>query len=1155
VDAITLLDNNWNVYRAYRISFRWKSESVSVIREWSQFVALNSVISRTLGNMVKPLITQIPLFRTARDPVVVAERRNLLQQWWIRLLQCPKLDIKAIDNFLSPQLTPPYKSLGDPEKEGHLIKEGHIIRSWKRRWFILKGNTLFYFTTRECLKLAGLIRLIHTEILAAPEKQREYCFKIRPLNLKPTQKPYFVCATKQQDYDEWMSVLSSRIEELKKNQPIEEPLTTTSKDNSRIPFQRLEGSQNQFSGVGLLKPRPIEWDRTRDDGSMVFNELKQPEIDPSQLQNTIEEPPDLQTKFKMGLKKLKESQINQDLKDFQEDLRELRLKLKEIEDNQQNESLKEQLLGINEHNITALEELTLKLLQQTVEDFLSDPPQAKNLTLQIMGLYEAKQQIGTDFTKPYVTRLLFIFSKLARILEYYSNSRLEDAFLELKEMEDSTINPPEPVSTAPTTGFTATPPVNIKQKSKHKKLARSLMLIEDNSLRLEGAMGLSLDTAVASTPSVTIPLNGNNVTNVTPQPTTSAPLKTSKSSSRIKTKSTKLKKPGPVVCRLCELIIDLTKLDIHSTFCALTQKCDIINQACDVRLHILIDVMKVAKNYLEFPDNYPELPDAIKKYSKEDIMVQLNQFDILSRIACEASDVSHVQARRGIQKLDYLIQEVTNIASTHQDYISIITFTKKLKSLISDKYYSIDEYATLVKARPIQEELPASLQTSTLKDKWLGFISLFGRKKENALQDRFRPNTAPHSNAIPNPSLGPPPPLPARKITIRDFQILKPISRGSFGRVYLARKIKTGDLYAIKVLRKTDIIRKNQEDTVMTERNAMARANHPFVVQLYFAFQSKRYLYLVMEYLIGGDLATLLGHFKYFEEPVAKRYLAETVLVLEYIHSINIVHRDLKPDNLLINEDGHLKMTDFGLSKVGVWNNPEKNQFDPLRDLVTSSNPYGKINDDDRTVGTPDYLSPEILLGTGHGFAVDWWAIGVMAFELLVGCPPFADDSPEKIFQNILNRDMFEWPSAIPVSNSAKDFVDKLLCLDPNRRLGANGADEIKNHPFFAGIDWANVLTTPMDDIFIPKPIDTSNFKDKVTFEDSFVDNKNQSTKKNYVEDFNVPEFSFKNLHHLREKNLRETAEDMNQDEYSGDYSSDETEDEEDNNVDSDSDD
>lgn len=340
-----------------------------------------------------------------------------------------------------------------------------------------------------------------------------------------------------------------------------------------------------------------------------------------------------------------------------------------------------------------------------------------------------------------------------------------------------------------------------------------------------------------------------------------------------------------------------------------------------------------------------------------------------------------------------------------------------------------------------------------------------------------------------------------------------------------------------------------------------------------------------MEYLIGGDLSSLLANLHSFEEEMAKRYVAEIVLVLEYIHSAGIIHRDLKPENLLINHDGHLKLTDvrlppfppsesyswlvvsahllqFGLSKIGMFdyaneaqsNNP---MIDPLGDLsVLSPLPScplshvqrrGAKEEENRVVGTPDYLSPEVLLGWGHGRGADWWALGVITFELMVGCPPFNDATPEDIFQHILNRgsasltplppfvlmwiEMFEWPSEYNISEDAEDFVDDLLQLDPNKRLGANGTHEIKGHRWFSDIDWDTVLTASMDRFFVPRAPtaeDTSYFvtDPRGSFGSSLIEGGSDGG----VEDGPPPplskeaqgqlaDFSFKNIHYLLEKN------------------------------------
>ncbi|KAF9337656.1 hypothetical protein BG006_003569 [Podila minutissima] len=375
----------------------------------------------------------------------------------------------------------------------------------------------------------------------------------------------------------------------------------------------------------------------------------------------------------------------------------------------------------------------------------------------------------------------------------------------------------------------------------------------------------------------------------------------------------------------------------------------------------------------------------------------------------------------------------------------------------------------------------------------------------------------------------------SRVPSIQDFEIIKPISRGAFGKVYLARKKTTKDLYAIKILKKADMVRKNMVNHVLAERRVLALTRTPFVVQLFYAFASKDYLYLVMEYVIGGDLSSLLAVFGSFEEEMARMYIAECVLALEYLHSNGITHRDLKPDNMLVNTEGHIKLTDFGLSRITVPDNdmfswqeyktPSLNRRHLSRPSATSG-PQGKYASSPGTfkqaekknsntgsnvigasskhsaspghmhaspaassvqpsastgtrsirrhrgsskalLGTPDYLAPELLLGIGHGAAVDWWSLGVCLFEFLTGYPPFMDEAPEAIFKNILNHDI-QWPES-GLSWEAHDLINKLLSRDPAQRPSPS---ELKAHPFFRGVDWDNIRYQEAP--FIPSPNDNT---------------------------------------------------------------------------------
>ena len=301
---------------------------------------------------------------------------------------------------------------------------------------------------------------------------------------------------------------------------------------------------------------------------------------------------------------------------------------------------------------------------------------------------------------------------------------------------------------------------------------------------------------------------------------------------------------------------------------------------------------------------------------------------------------------------------------------------------------------------------------------------------------------------LPPPSPGPP---SAAGVSIADFEVLKPISRGAYGRVYLARKRATGDLYAVKVMRKADLVRKNAVAGVVTERDILAASNNPFVVRFYWAFTSPTAVYLVMEYAAGGDLASLLAGVGALEEGCARPYIAEAVLALAYCHARGVVHRDVKPDNLLIAGDGHVKLADFGLSTVGVVDRaagldggggggrrggPGNGGAAPTPTRRASGGaaaaaapppscarraPLSATTQPPctpplpRAVGTPDYLAPELLLGgaasAAHGPAVDWWALGAVLFECVAGVPPFASDAPEGVFANILAR-AIHWPLA-----------------------------------------------------------------------------------------------------------------------------------------------
>jgi len=286
------------------------------------------------------------------------------------------------------------------------------------------------------------------------------------------------------------------------------------------------------------------------------------------------------------------------------------------------------------------------------------------------------------------------------------------------------------------------------------------------------------------------------------------------------------------------------------------------------------------------------------------------------------------------------------------------------------------------------------------------------------------------------------------KVSYDDFIPLKLLGRGSFGEVLLVRLKANQKIYAMKILDKNLLKAKKQQIHTKTERDLMVKINSPFIVNIKSAFQDEDNLYLVSEFMQGGDMFFQMhdGSIVTFNNEKTKFYIMELVLGLESLHENKIVYRDLKPENILIDSRGHIKLTDFGLSKI-------------LED------------EDDKAFticGTPQYLAPEILLKQGYDKAVDWWSLGCVMYEMLCGKLPFLMKRGVKLSMKIYERKI-EFPKN--VQNDAKDLIQKLLVIDPQQRLGsgADGSENIKNHPFFKGIDWSLAKAKKTKPPFIPK--------------------------------------------------------------------------------------
>jgi len=410
---------------------------------------------------------------------------------------------------------------------------------------------------------------------------------------------------------------------------------------------------------------------------------------------------------------------------------------------------------------------------------------------------------------------------------------------------------------------------------------------------------------------------------------------------------------------------------------------------------------------------------------------------------------------------------------------------------------------------------------------------------------------------------------PHQFIGIEDFEFEKMISKGAFGRVWLVRRKATNDHYAMKIVNLAERSMKNNAkelESLRKENKVFTLAQEDFVVRAVFTFTYQTFICFVMEYMVGGDFGDILHNYCALDEDVAKFYIAEIILALEYLHSLGIVHRDLKPDNILIDQNGHAKLTDFGLSETGLSQkimagksglpenvivsdaeSPElyQRKIESFNKLCTHRGPEemnlvvkgkviekkgdimgshyfepkekeeeenkGSLNSgslgslnlvrrktskrvNNRLIGTPDYMAPEIIEGISiTNYSIDWWSLGVVLFEFLCGIPPFNDDSQEKVYDNICKL-RIPWSDITfgydegCMSYEAADLIKQLLVLDPEKRLGANDASEIKQHPFFKGINWETLRKQQAP--IVPEKkgeSDTDNFvrmKEKITAEE-----------------------------------------------------------------------
>lgn len=300
------------------------------------------------------------------------------------------------------------------------------------------------------------------------------------------------------------------------------------------------------------------------------------------------------------------------------------------------------------------------------------------------------------------------------------------------------------------------------------------------------------------------------------------------------------------------------------------------------------------------------------------------------------------------------------------------------------------------------------------------------------------------------------------KASPAQFELLKVIGQGSYGKVFLVKKTTGSDLgclYAMKVLKKATLKIRDRMRT-KTERDILTEVEHPFIVKLHYAFQTEGKLYLVLDFKRGGDLFTRISkeHNWTLKEPEVRIYIAELVLALEHLHKLGIIYRDLKPENLLLDSDGHIALTDFGLSKEN------------LDDRKSYS-----------VCGTWEYMAPEVLCGKGYNYSVDWWSLGVLMYEMLVGVCPFEGGNKSQTMHNVMKKQII-YPDSL--SRDSVSLLKGFLRRDPTKRFGSQeqGAEEIKQHSFFHSINWDILIQKKMSPPFKPTIVPDLTFNFESTF-------------------------------------------------------------------------
>ncbi|KAJ6812935.1 putative serine/threonine protein kinase IRE4 isoform X1 [Iris pallida] len=779
---------------------------------------------------------------------------------------------------------------------------------------------------------------------------------------------------------------------------------------------------------------------------------------------------------------------------------------------------------------TETSEYLLYLSQQCIE--MTSSQFRENCEGIVQKLAERRQQCQVGLVKQLSTRMLFILTRCTRLLQFQKDSGTisEDSLVRFKQCLEN-------VPDVDMNWIHRIKKDDLSSNSTVEKNSVSVSSLEGDEINQSTENILRSDVCISSSPGNKgfLPSKNEDALPYIHQIDFGIPKDLFRESSFDSLYEQEDLPDGvdSVICRICEENVPTSHLESHSYICAYADKCDLEGLDLDERLLNIAEILEqIVESYNQSFQASTSSPENSRMHSTNSVhgseghSPRLQEwhnkgmegmFEDIHEMDTACIDDPQVAASNNLKCLLAMKIAASHPASSNGSMTPTSTPRSNNFDLFWLEHNNPSEPEDMSQMNELSD-LARRVANTELSDEgtsdYLGtclhdlidilqrsqqkalVIDTFGSRIKYLLKEKYLLAVESEhksrskdmgefdkkGNAVANPSqstsLAPGRTSLKEKTSIDDFDIIKPISRGAFGKVFLARKRTTGDLFAIKVLKKLGMIRKNDIERILAERNILITVRNPFVVRFFYSFTCRDNLYLVMEYLNGGDLYSMLRKVGCLEEDVARIYIAELVLALEYLHSLGITHRDLKPDNILIARDGHIKLTDFGLSKIGLIDSAiDLSGSDSAGSILLNTQNQHVVSEHahqretrsrDSAVGTPDYLAPEILLGNAHGFAADWWSVGIILFEFITGIPPFTARLPEMIFENILNRKI-PWP-CVPddMSYEAKDLIDRFLNQDQDLRLGANGASEVKAHPFFKEINWDNLALQKA--AFIPQP-------------------------------------------------------------------------------------